>query len=146
MEARLLFHHRFKIIGWIITIPSIIAGLFYTTNGFEGYLNIEIKNDKLGQFFANYSDEIIIVALIIGLLLIAFSKIKIEDEFSSKVRLESLQWAIYVNYAIFILATLFVYDFDYLDVIVYNTFTPMIIFIIRFHYVLFIKPKLENIS
>ena len=38
--------------------------------------------------------------VLVGLFLIAFSKEKIEDEQIVQFRLDSLRWAIYLNYAI----------------------------------------------
>jgi hypothetical protein len=78
--------------------------------------------------------------LIIGAILIAFSKEKFEDEFISKIRLESLVWAIYLNYAVLILAIIFIYDMTFFWVIVLNMFTLLFFFIFRFNWAL-IKSK-----
>ena len=50
----------------------------------------------------NIADEIASILLIIGGILVAFSKTKDEDEYISKIRMESLIWATYVNYFILI--------------------------------------------
>jgi len=82
-------------------------------------------------------DEIASILLITGALLIAFSKEKSEDEFIAKIRLESLVWATYVNYAILILAIMFVYEMTFLWVLVFNMFTLLIFFLIRFNWALY---------
>ena len=87
----------------------------------------------------NFTDEIAAIGSIVGLLFIAFSKVKVEDEYVSKIRLESLQWAIYFNFVLLILATIFVHGMLYFQVIIFNMFTPLIFFIVRFYYILFIK-------
>ena len=79
----------------------------------------------------NFTDEIAAVGSIIGLLLIAFSKVRVEDEYVSKIRLESLQWAIYFNFVLLILATIFVHGMLYFQVIIFNMFTPLVFFIVR---------------
>lgn len=148
MLPRFLFPFRYKIIGWIITLPLLIFGIssmlfefeidFFTVKlPFKYFLadNFLNKDETVLQL----GDEFIIVGLIIGLLLIAFSKERIEDEYVSQVRLESLQWAIYVNFGFLIVATLFVYGGDYFTILLYNMFTPLLIFIIRFYYVLYLK-------
>jgi len=160
MEARFLFPHRYKLIGWIFAIPSLILGSFVLFDGFLfDFLNIELPfkyifDDSISfgngttnlvdeVSVLNITDEIASVGTIIGMLLVAFSKVKLEDEYVSKIRLESLQWAIYLNFGLLVLATIFVHGAAFFSVTVYNMFTPLIIFIIRFHYILFIKPSFE---
>ena len=153
MEPRFLFSHRFKLIGWIIAISSIILGLFvmFTELSFD-FLTFKVpfkyfladefsSSDEKGNEFSvfNFTNEIAIIGSIIGLLLVAFSKVKVEDEYVSKIRLESLQWAIYFNFALLIIATLFVYGLAYYMVAIYNMITPLLFFVIRFHYILFFK-------
>lgn len=153
MEPRFLFPHRFKLIGWIIAIPSIILGLFVLINDLHfDFLTVKLpfnyffadeflSSDEKGNEFSifNFTDEIATIGSIVGLLLIAFSKVKYEDEYVSKLRLESLQWAVYVNFFLLIMSTILIHGMSYYSVIVYNMFTPLIIFIIRFYYLLFLK-------
>lgn len=154
MEPRFLFPHRYKLVGWLIAIPCIILGLFVLFNDFsfdfltvqfpfKYYFSFSLDNNKIHGTdevsVLNFTDEIATIGSIIGLLLVAFSKVKIEDEYVSKIRLESLQWAIYLNFALLILATIFVHGMAYFQVIIFNMFTPLIFFIVRFYYILFIK-------
>ncbi|RFS13798.1 hypothetical protein [Emticicia sp. C21] len=161
MEPRFLFPHRYKLIGWLLAIPSLILGLFVLIGDFYfDFLTINLPfkyvfsdtltisnsvthlNDEVTQL--NLTDEIAAIGTIVGLLFIAFSRVKTEDEYVSKTRLESLQWAIYLNFALLILAIIFIHGMAFFSVIVYNMFTPLILFIIRFHYILFIKPSFET--
>ncbi len=156
MEPRFLFPHRYKAIGWLIAIPSLILGLFVLFYDFSfDFLAVSLPfkyyfsdtftlgnskihgTDEVSAF--NFTDEIATIGSIIGLLFVAFSKVKVEDEYVSKIRLESLQWAIYLNFVLLILATLFVHGIEYFQVTIFNMFTPLIIFIVRFYYLLFVK-------
>jgi hypothetical protein len=162
MEPRFLFPHRYKLIGWLLAIPSLTLGLcvligdfyfdfltvklpfkyvFSDTFGSSSGTGLGHINDEVS--ILNFTDEIAAVGSIIGLLFIAFSRVRTEDEYVSKTRLESLQWAIYLNFALLMLAIIFIHGMAFFSVIVYNMFTPLILFIIRFHYILFIKPALE---
>ncbi len=85
-------------------------------------------------------DEIISIFIIIGGLIVGFSKEKIEDEFIYKLRNDSLVWAIIFNYIVLLFAIVFVYDFTFFDVLVFNMFTPLLFFIVRFN---FLKLKSE---
>jgi hypothetical protein len=85
----------------------------------------------------NFLDDISSILIIIGALLIAFSKEKFEDEFISKIRLESLVWATYINYAILTLAIIFVKDMTFFWVLVFNMFTLLVFFLVRFNWALY---------
>ena len=72
------------------------------------------------------------------------SKEKIEDEYIAKTRLESLVWATYLNYCILLLALLFVYDMAFFWVMIFNMFTLLLFFIVRFNYLIFKLNKTES--
>ena len=66
------------------------------------------------------------------------------DEMISKIRLESLVWATYINYGILLLAMIFVYDMSFLWVMILNMFTILIFFIIRFNWQILKFKKLRR--
>jgi len=145
-----LLSNKFKKPGWILFIIGIVSGIIHAINDYESRLFttkvislfnsklLDSENNDLVTFVENsIVDELIVITIIIGGLLISFSKEKIEDEFISKMRLDSLVWAILVNYSILLFATVFIYDMRYLHILIYNMFTPLIIFIIRFNYVVY---------
>lgn len=153
MKTNYLLPNQFKKIGWLVFIPVLILGLLWVIFEFEpAAFDIKtvalFKDDYLDdiQFMAitenNIVDEIIGVLIIISGIFIAFSKEKEEDEFISKIRLESLVWATYVNYAILILALILVYNMSFFWVMVFNMFTVLIFFIIRYNWALY-KSKRE---
>ena len=85
----------------------------------------------------NILDEIMGVLIIISGLVLAFSREKVEDELISSIRLKSLVWAVYFNYAVLFLAILFVHDISFYWVMMFNLFTILIFFIIRFNWQLY---------
>jgi hypothetical protein len=145
MKLNYLFPSKYKKIGWIIFFPSLILGLLTVIFDFEpDFLDLNVYgifvNEIFGEkkFFGiinnNILNEILGITMTIGSILVAFSKEKDEDEFISKIRLESLVWATYLNYAILFLAFIFVYDLSFLWVMIFNMFTILIFFIIRFNW------------
>ena len=148
METTYLLPNYFKRFGWILLFISIgmwiaylikdpifkslicnvfaIAGaeLFKETVYFT-LINVYLYPTIAGVFF------------ILGGLFVAFAKQKIEDEFIMKIRLLSFQWAILVNYILLLFCFIFVYNVSFLSVMVYNMFTVLILFIFRFHYLLY---------
>lgn len=146
MNTNYLFPYKFKKVGWLVLIPSAILGLIilfseYSPDFFNFRVPAIIIDDFLfaekklfGMIENNILDEILGVLVIISSILVAFSKEKIEDEFISKIRLESLVWAVYVNYGVLLLCMLFLYDFSFLWVMIFNMFTVLIFFIVRFNW------------
>ncbi len=82
-------------------------------------------------------DELILVLIIVGSILVNFSCQQTEDEYINKLRLESLVWATYVNYSVILFSILFIHGFSFLWVTTFNLFTILLFFMIRFHWVLY---------
>lgn len=152
-NSRLLFPHRWKRIGILLTSLFVPLGLacqfFELSFSWLDYSQYVVDDNKflgvLSLSDMNFTNEFVGTGIIVGLLLWAFSKEKFEDEQIATVRLESLQWSIYWNYAILILGILFVHGTDFLLVMTYNMFTTLFLFLIRFHIVLY-RQKKENVE
>jgi hypothetical protein len=145
MKPKFLLPARFKKIGWIILIPSVVIGVLHLIFDWgPEILNVEVfaiyfggfsDNKELFDFTRNnILDEILGTFTILGGLMVAFSEEFDEDELISSMRLECLVWAIYCNYGILVVAFFLFYDFTFFWVMVLNLFTPLILFIIRFNW------------
>lgn len=152
MTTKLLLPNRFKMIGWLLLIPSSLFGLYMIAIGFEEALidgpAFAILNDGLteGQktfelIRTNLTNTIVGTLFLLGALLVAFSREKHEDEFIAKLRLNSLLWAVLVNYVLLLLGFLFVYGLAFISVMLYNMFTVLVIFILRFQFILYQNTK-----
>jgi len=152
MMQSILLPNRYKVIGWILLIPSFLLGLYLLFFGFEpNWAKAKVlsifPNNLMGEkgFFKmqeiNITQTLIGVLFIIGGLLIMFSKEKIEDEYITKIRLTSLLRAVLINYSLLIVAFVFVYNLAFISVMIFNMFTILIIFIIRFHFLLYKNSK-----
>lgn len=73
---------------------------------------------------------IFLVTLGIGVIFVTFSKERIEDEYISKIREQSLVWAILISSFINILIALFIYGFPYLTYMIY--ISPFLLFVCYF--------------
>jgi hypothetical protein len=157
MSNSLLLPHRYKKWGWIILVPATILGIILIIGDFDlewfsarvfAFFSDEIKSGeflsgrKLFSFInVNITNTAVGVLFLVGALLTAFSREKKEDEYIEKLRLSSLLWAVWANYLLLLLAFIFVYGFAFLDVMIYNMFTILIIFIARFNYILYQNRK-----
>ena len=79
-------------------------------------------------------NNIAIIGIAIGGILATCSREKVEDEMISHIRLNALLIALYVNYAILIVCSLLVYDFDFVQVMIYQMFTILLVFMFIFRY------------
>ncbi len=149
MKTQFLFPNKYKKMGWVLFVPSLIIqfiAILFELN-LDNYLNVKVLalyHDTFGNkshFFSiiqnSIADELLTISLIIGGILICFSKLKNEDEYISKIRYESLVWSTYLNYGLIVFFTIFLYGMPYLNVLFYNMFTLLFFFIIRFHYMIF---------
>lgn len=144
MKTSFLFPNRFKKLGWLFLLSGIgimaYSLLWSTTFDFWNVTVFGIANGGIltpNTFFApiqtGIGDELIILFLVCGSLLIGFSREREEDELIAKIRYESLVWSVYFNFAVLIFLTLFIYGLFYLYVMAINVFSLLIFFIIRFN-------------
>ena len=75
--------------------------------------------------------------VLVGLFLIAFSRERVEDEQIIQLRLDSLRWAIYVNYGILLFSLVFTYGQEVYHILLLNIWLPLLFFILRFQWVLY---------
>jgi hypothetical protein len=150
MKTRFLLPNRCKLIGWILLIPSAVLGYFVIFSEFElKFLEMKVftiyssgpapwdPGGKPGFESHNLTATIAGILFLTGALMVAFAREKNEDEFISRKRLESLLWAAIINYTILMFCFLFFYGFGFMYVMIFNMFTILILFIIRFNYVLY---------
>lgn len=144
MKSNYLLPHFLKKAGLIVLIPSLIFGFLvmyadYEIPGFETTLVTSSHLFDKGTSNNNLTDELASICFLASLFLVAFTEEKIEDEWVMQVRLDSLQWAVYVNYGLLAVAILFVYDIRFFEVLVYNMYTILVFFILRFNYLIRVK-------
>ena len=143
MRLKLLLPTKFKWIGLALFVPFLILGILNAYTGFQiEVLSMSQKHNSGFTSDQNLTDELALSGLIISLLMIAFAKEKEEDEFIYQSRLESWEWAVLINFLLLIIACWTFYGLPFLDVMMYNMLTPLLIFIIRFHWVLLRNKKL----
>lgn len=151
MKTSYLLPHKYKFIGWVLLIFGLITGSIFFFGEYETdalTINvISIFNE--GNFFGggedgfieiienSVVDELISLFIIVGGILVGFSKEKIEDEFIYKLRKDSLVWAIIFNYIVLVFTLVFIYNFTFFHVLVFNMFTPLLFFVFRFNFLKF---------
>lgn len=146
-----LFPNQFKKIGWIIFIPSLILGILSLTNifsfpevslpvfynsgfPFSGEDSGLLKTTEIAIF-----PNVFGILIIVGGILIGFSKERIEDEYISSLRLKSVFWSLIVTYSIITILFLTVFGMAFFTVMIIIMFLPLVLYIFRFNYLLLKK-------
>lgn len=142
MKSKFLFPTWCSIVGYLLAIPGFILGCLNIFNKYEipnfGF-QLRSKDTLFEKSAENFTNELAIFLVVIGLVLIAFSKSKREDELNARLRLNALYWSVMTYYLIYLGA--FLYSFvigeipfvgDHASEL--NIFTPLLIFIARYNY------------
>ena len=145
MNTNYLLPRSLRPIGWAMLIPGLILGFLTVLNDwqpniFEWKVFALYTDEIMGEtgflkwIENNVLNEVLGIALIVGGIFVAFSREKVEDEMIQSLRLESLVWAVYANFIILLLAILLLYEIAFLWVMIFNMFTVLLFFIVRFQW------------
>jgi len=133
MKPHFLFPYWCRYLGWGLVIAHVPMSIIGRANGMINPLD----NPPTQSLFTGEHLFFICTSLVmaLGLFIVAFSREKMEDEQIWQVRLDSLRWAIYINYLVLIASLIFIYDTAH--ILELNLWVPLIFFIIRFRWVIF---------
>lgn len=141
MKAHLLFPRYFRLIGFLLAVPGLVLGYLFL---FHRYTIPDFgPGQHPGNMLSrldNYTNELALTLVVVGLIFIAFAKVKTEDELTAYIRLNSLYWAILIHYLVLIFLTIYglLNGGELTDeVLGINLIMPLIIFILRFYYLLY---------
>lgn len=134
MKSRFLFPYWCRYLGWglvILHVPLAALGRSH------GMINIMDAQPTQSGLFSGEHLFFICTSLVMatGLFFVAFAREKIEDEQIWQIRLDSLRWAIYINYLVLIISLVFIEDVAH--ILEPNLWVPLIFFIIRFRWMIY---------
>jgi len=146
MKKTYLLPNRFKKIGWILALPSLIILVinileiitinfnfcFYGLSKGVGILD-QSSNWRWSLNETNFANTILPIIIVVGLVFISFSKEKNEDEMITQIREKSFVWAIVTSSIIFVIGILFFYGIAYLYFLGNLLYLVFLLFIIKFH-------------
>jgi uncharacterized membrane protein len=134
MKNHFLFPYWCRYLGWGLVILHVPLSILGRAHGMTNILDQGSGNQ--GAFTGEHLFFIGTTLLMTsGLFLVAFAKEKIEDEQIWHIRLDSLRWAIYINYLILIISLVFIEDVGHM--LELNLWVPLIFFVIRFRWVIY---------
>ena len=134
MKSRFLFPYWCRYLGYALIVAHVPVMLLRKALGFDS------PGEAAGPGLFNSHHIFFMVTtllMLVGLVIVAFAKEKVEDEQISQLRLDSLQWAVYLNYMILIVTLVFTSNNDFRDILHLNLLIPLVFFIVRFRWVIF---------
>ena len=134
MKNHFLFPYWCRYLGWGLVILHVPLSLFGRAHGMINIM--DSQPTTTGPFSGEHLFFICTTLVMsLGLFFVAFAKEKIEDEQIWQLRLNSLRWAIYINYIILIARLIFIEDVAHM--LEFNLWVPLLFFIVRFRWVIF---------
>jgi len=139
MKTRFLFPYWCKYLGvafFLVHLPVVLfckvyfkdqPGIIHSASGDSGILS------PSHLFFVSTT-----LLMLSGLVLFAFSEEKVEDEQIAQLRMDSLQWAVYLSYIVLIGCLAFTTaNEDIKDLVHMHVWVPLMLFIILFRWKMF---------
>lgn len=148
MKNRLLLPSKYKVYGWLIFLVFVLLHVFANIIYPQIGAKIAFHGFHPSGFWEGFSDSdltLVGAGVLLGLMMICFSKEKNEDEYISYLRLRSWQLSVLISYGILFVANLLVYGGAFFSFMVYNLLTVLIVFIITFNLSLY-KLKRERLA
>lgn len=143
-----LLPRKFRIVGFAFTSIGIslavlrfyfgIKPKFLETKVFAVYSRY-FESSYLKVISNQISEELTALFLILGLLIICFSKEQNENEITNQIRLKSLVLAIYFNTGFILFSIVFIYGFIFINILVINLFSLLILYFVVFRILVFIS-------
>ncbi|HNL37664.1 MAG TPA: hypothetical protein PKL15_12370 [Saprospiraceae bacterium] len=142
MKTLRLLPTVWKPVGFVLALAGAVLGALTVFGNFEipGFgFNLRKEDEFLVSRFENFTQELALTLLLVGLLMMAFSRVRHEDERVQLIRLEAFQWSFLFQFGILLAANWLLYGGNFFYAMLFNLFTPLIVFLLRFHYVLYLS-------
>ena len=134
MKSGFLFPYWFRFLGWGCVIAHVPLSVIGRSQGMTNALDQPTAAQNLFN-----SEHLFFIAtallMTLGLFFVAFAREKIEDEQIWQLRLNSLRWAIYINYSILLVSLVAIGDT--VHILELNLWVPLLFFIICFRWLIY---------
>lgn len=150
MRVRFLLPHKFMFVGLLLVVLGVISAYTRFYLGIKpSFLTIPVFtiyssfiDTKTFQIITNnISEEIVILLLLIGLLLINFSKEKFEDDIVDNFRFKALLYSVLINSILLLLSTVFIYGLAFISILSINIFSQLFIYQIFFRIFIIVNKR-----
>lgn len=130
MNKTLLLPYPLKRIGWALFIPTALLGILMGIDGFNDFPSFLLPDTAApSQTLDRICNNVALIGVLVGALLITCSRERIEDELIGRIRLNALLAALYTSFAVSVVAALLLYDLSYLYFMIFNLCLLPVIFL-----------------
>jgi amino acid transporter len=134
-----MLSNKFKIPGYLLVFTGINLAVLYF--GFDFRFEIPVialfssfmETRFFTSFRTNFADELIMLILLCGFVVAAFSKEKKETDHIKTLRIKALIRAIIISTSIMAFSVLFIYGSGFMAFVIVNMFMPFIIYLFLFN-------------
>lgn len=135
MKSVPLLPYSFKWPGLLMTLAGIAIGIAAMYFEFRPeWLTVITNPDMPYMNTQNLIDEIAATLLIVGLMMVSFSRERTEDEFVAHIRLQSLLWSFVIYYVVILISVWLFYDDKFWTVMIYHLFMPLLFYVLLFRF------------
>ena len=124
--------------GYVLAGAGIIMAVLYFTVNFRFEIPVfavfsSYMEVKFFTFFkTNFADELIILSILAGLLLLVFTREKEEKEEFRELRFRAAALTALLNSAVLAASLLFIYGGGFMGILIGNIFSPFILYLLIF--------------
>lgn len=125
MKKLWLLPRNCRIVGWGIFALCALLGLYLV---FTGYAPLQF------DFFSASVANVAIIGALVGLVMVAFSKEEVEDEFINSLRMDAMIKAFILNSVVIVLLSLTMYGIVYVYALSLTQYVVLLAYIVFFRY------------
>jgi hypothetical protein len=135
-----MLDHKFKIPGIVLVVTGVILSAIYFLFDFRfevpvfAVFSSYMKTSFLTTFKTNFADETIMLLLLAGFFMWAFSKEKHETEGLRIIRAKALKRAILTDTGILLFSILFIYGSGFIGMLLLNMILPFVLYLSYFNF------------
>lgn len=136
--GNMLLSYRFRLPGIVLTIAGLTLAFFYFAFDLRfrmpvfALVSSFVKTKFFTGFTTNFADELVILVLLTGLILIAFSAERKEGAEYNELRFKALKMSLLIDSLILFASVLFIYGGGFIAIVILNIFLPLAIYILLF--------------
>ena len=134
--------YKYKLPGYILIATGLMAAILFFSINFRfeipvfAVVSSYMETRVFTTFRTNITDEVILLILLVGFILVACSGEKDEYKIDKSIRIKALGKTVIVNSLFLVFSIVFIYGSAFLMMSVANLFSPFILYLIFFNYYL----------
>lgn len=134
-----LVPYRWKFVAYLLILSGLVSAVFYIWFEFRIIVPVFavwssfVDTSMFVAFSTNVADELTLLLLFSGLLLLVFCRDKLENDYPDLIRLKAFARAILLNGAFLLFSILFVYGSGFIVVLVINVYSMLIFYHLFFY-------------